>query len=501
MKIAFRTDSSSQIGTGHFMRCLTLADELKKQGAYIRFIGHNLPPHLRDMLNTKQIEYYPLIVDGIPRPAYDLAHSSWLGNSQIQDAQATIQALSDEYLWDWVVVDHYALDERWEKKVRACTKRLMVIDDLADRQHDCDVLLDQNFYMGMQFRYIDKVPAHCQLLLGPNYALLRKEFRLLHKLVKSHMGEVKRMLVFFGGIDADDYTSLVIQALQELDTELYVDVVIGADHPHRNKIKNLCAIHGYVCHIQTPYIAELMMEADLAIGAGGTAIWERCCLGLPTISICVADNQRKQIADAAEAFLLIAPISGENFEDMILTYIRMLLKTPALIKLIANSGLSLVDGRGVVRVAGAMENSNIVIRRATEQDSQQLLEWRNHPKIRAASRNDQPILFEEHQKWFKEVTSGKNRELLIGISRNRPVGVVRFDKDGDAAEISIYLVPEGGFSGQGLNLLIEAEKWLKANRSDIKSIRASVLAGNKASKNLFLRSNYCEYEIYYQKKI
>ena len=195
MKIVFRTDASSQIGTGHFMRCLTLADELKKQGAQIRFISRNLPPHLSEMLKAKGVEYIPLITDATQEPIDELTHSNWLGTSQNQDAQATIQALAD-CSCDFLVVDHYALDKRWESAVRLSCKKLMVIDDLADRQHDCDVLLDQNFYADMQTRYIDKVPEHCQLLLGPRYALLREEFRTSREKVKVRVGDVKKYWYF-----------------------------------------------------------------------------------------------------------------------------------------------------------------------------------------------------------------------------------------------------------------------------------------------------------------
>ena len=327
MKIAFRTDASNKIGTGHFMRCLTLADELKKQGAQIRFINRNLPPNLSEMLSEKAMEYMPLSTDATQERIDELTHSNWLGTSQAQDAQATIQALADQS-WDWIVVDHYALDERWEKAVRANCKKLMVIDDLADRRHDCDVLLDQNFYVDMQTRYVSKVPAHCQLLLGPGFALLREEFRTLREKVKVRTGNVKKILVFFGGVDADNFTSLAMQALAELNITLQVDVVIGSQHPNREQIQQACIYHGFICHEQTTRMAELMAEADLAIGAGGTATWERCCLGLPTICFCLAENQHKLISDGAAAGFLYAPISGRDLLEVIRDHVRSLLENP-----------------------------------------------------------------------------------------------------------------------------------------------------------------------------
>jgi UDP-2,4-diacetamido-2,4,6-trideoxy-beta-L-altropyranose hydrolase len=354
MKIAFRTDASSQIGTGHFMRCLTLADELKIQGAQVRFISRDLPFHLSDMLDLKGIEYYSLSMDAVLEPKDELAHTNWLSTSQAQDAQATILALAD-HLWDWVIVDHYALDVRWESAVRASAKQLMVIDDLADRRHDCDVLLDQNFYADMRTRYIGKVPVHCQLLLGSRYALLREEFRKLSEQIKPRAGEVKKILVFFGGVDADNYTSLAIEALVAMNIARHVDVVIGTQHPYREQIQSTCNAHGYVCHVQTTHMAVLMAEADLAIGAGGVATWERCCMGLPSIVGAIAQNQLQSAKDLSVLGVVkfvgtAHEITAEKLKQEIKQAFCQ--DWPEKASLL---GLSMVDSDGVLRVIKDME--------------------------------------------------------------------------------------------------------------------------------------------------
>lgn len=498
MKIAFRTDASNHIGTGHFMRCLTLANEFKKQGAQIRFISRNLPSYLSDLLEAKGLEYIPLNTVERQKSTDELVYSSWLGTSQTRDAQETLEALANQ-LWDWLVVDHYALDKRWETAVRGSCKKVMVIDDLADRQHDCDVLLDQNFYVDMHTRYIDKVPTHCQLILGPRYALLREEFRALRERVKVRTGDVKKILVFFGGVDAENYTSLAIQALAELNITLQVDVVIGFQHPNRDQIKQACIAYGFICHIQTTRIAELMSEADLAIGGGGTATWERCCFGLPTISFCLAENQRKLIADAALAGLLYAPISKRNMVEVIRDHVDSLLENPVLIKLISNTAMKFVDGKGSLRILTAMKIDSIEIKQAGKDDLKNIFEWRNNKKIRDVSINSAPISWDEHQRWFDAVLTNKNCLLVIGTTGNKTVGVARFDIANIEAEVSIYLVPDGGFAGHGHNLLMSAERWLNAKRPEIKHIYASVLPKNDTSKNLFLASGYHENKIRYQK--
>jgi UDP-2,4-diacetamido-2,4,6-trideoxy-beta-L-altropyranose hydrolase len=280
-----------------------------------------------------------------------LAHAHWLGASQTQDAQASVQALSDR-TWDWLIVDHYALDARWESALRRTARQIMVIDDIADRQHDCDVLLDQNFYADMQTRYTGKVPSHCQLLLGPRYALLRDEFRKLREQVKPRTGPVKRILVFFGGVDAGNYTGRTIEALAEMGAkEAHVDVVIGAQHPCRAEIETNCVAQGFVCHVQTDKMAELMAAADLAIGAGGSASWERCCLGLPALLVALADNQIDiaQALDLNGSCIYIGTFEMVNATAM-QHEITDLLGTPDQIERISRSAFSLVDGMGADRV-------------------------------------------------------------------------------------------------------------------------------------------------------
>ena len=500
MKIAFRTDVSNQIGTGHFMRCLSLADELKKQGAILCFISRNLPTYLIEALETKGMLYIPLGTDSKWESCEELGYSYLLTDSQIQDAQGTIEALADQS-WDWVVVDHYSLDKRWENLVYSSCKKLMVIDDLADRQHDCDILLDQNFYSDMQRRYTGKVPERCRLLLGPKYALLREEFRIVREKVKVRTGNVKKILVFFGGVDEKNYTRIAIQALVELNTTLQVDVVIGYSHPNVEQIEQACVAYGFTCHVQTTRMAELMAEADLAIGAGGTATWERCCMGLPTVSFCIAENQQKLVMDAAARGFLYAPTSGRDLVKVIRDHVRTILENPALIKLISEISYSLVDGKGSSKVAGVIGSNFIEIQRATQDYSISIFGWRNHPKILEASISSDLIPWEQHQRWFEAILADKNRELLIGLKGNQPVGVVRFDILQDAAEVSIYLVPDKEFAGQGEYLLKSAEQWLSTNRPEIKRLNASVLVGNYASKKLFRTLNYYENKIFFQKNL
>jgi len=374
------------MGTGHLMRCLALADALSESGAEARFLCRDLPTALREILVRSGHE------------VRELQNGSTGQGSVSQDALDTTQALSDES-WDWLVVDHYGLDARWESALHAAATRLLVIDDLADRNHDCDVLLDQNLYTDMATRYGDRVPAACQQLLGPRFALLRPEFGRWRERVKARDETVRRLLVSFGGADPDNKTGLVLGALAELHGGLPVDVVIGAEHSRREQIEAACLASGFTCHVQTSRMAELMANADLAIGAGGVTTWERCCMGLPAFVVAVAENQRKQVRDAAGLGLVYAPdyqIKGLS-ASFVARHTLVLLENAALRQGMSQRGMEAVDGCGVSRVCRQMGVRSIDLRRAAHEDAGNLFEWRNHPSIRAASGNREPLEWQRHQ--------------------------------------------------------------------------------------------------------
>ncbi len=497
MKVAFRVDASVQIGSGHLMRCLTLADELVQRGAQIRFVSRHLPEYLANLVLAKGYDLARLDSAEIEAEMDELTHAAWLGFSQVEDAKASLKALSDK-VWDWLVVDHYALDYRWESLLRPAARKILAIDDIADRQHDCDSLLDQNYYRDMPTRYAGKVPEHCQMLLGPHYALLRGEFQRLREQLGPRRGPVRQILVFFGGMDADNHTGLVVQSLVEMGlADIQVDVVIGAQHPERPEIEAACLRHGFDCHVQTGRMAELMATADLSVGAGGGAMWERCSLGLPTIAISTAENQRMQIADAAMAGLVYGPDLKHNFAKVIGTHIAALIENACLRYLLSQAALRHVDARGVSRVAAGM--SDIDIRTVNSDDKEKLFLWRNHSTIRKVSRNSAPIEWDDHCRWFASLLSDPNRVLLIGQRGDEAIGVVRFDVLDSQAEISIYLVP--GIVGYGFELLNSAESWFVENRRQVNRLNANVLEDNARSHKLFLSAGYRVESTTYFKKL
>jgi UDP-2,4-diacetamido-2,4,6-trideoxy-beta-L-altropyranose hydrolase len=296
MKVVFRTDASLQIGSGHVMRCLTLADALTAQGAECQFISRAHPGHLLDL--TRQRGYTAHSLDMSEQQAQaatspTLAHAAWLGCDWQTDAAQTGTTLASLQP-DWLVVDHYALDQHWESFLKSHYKKLMVIDDLADRAHLCDLLLDQNWFDEITpTRYHKLVPPHCHCYLGPAYALLKPEYAQLRASMPPRDGTVSRVLVFMGGSDPTNQTAKVLTVLiQPNFAHLRVDVVLGQNHPDAEGFAiETVARPNITLHQGLPTLAPLMARADVMIGAGGSTTWERMCLGLPAIVISVAANQ------------------------------------------------------------------------------------------------------------------------------------------------------------------------------------------------------------------
>ncbi len=295
MKVVFRTDASVQMGIGHVMRCLTLAQVLKNNGVNVEFICRKHKGNLIDKIRSNGLSVHELKVFEEAEVDNKLAHSHWLWATQQQDADDCIEILKAEKI-DWLIVDHYALDAQWQKRLKPYCKKLMVIDDLADRKHQCDVLLDQNFGRSSK-DYKDLVPTSAKLLMGSKYALLRSEFEKYrqYSLNRRKDEKFKKLLVNMGGSDPDNITGKVIERLQivKLPKDVEITIVMGKTAPHLARVIASANKLPYRSGVKVDIdnMAELMANADIAIGASGATTWERCCLGLPTIQLITAYNQ------------------------------------------------------------------------------------------------------------------------------------------------------------------------------------------------------------------
>lgn len=359
--IAIRTDSSLEIGLGHVMRCLALAQELHENAANILFICRDLPGSSIDIIKAAKfpVAVLPFEQKPLEHKKNLSLHEKWLGESWDQDAQQTFEALNVKSRhWDWLIVDHYGLDGRWERRLRPYVSKILVIDDLADRRHDCDLLLDQNDVAQNQKKYAALVSPGCRFLFGPNYALLRSEFRRQRKKHEAKSFKPKRIFVMFGGTDPRNITKLVLNILIQLKPcDLIVDVVVGRTNPARFEIEELCASDNNInFYCQPENVAEILSFADFAIGASGTNSWERCCLGIPSAIIAFADNQLPIARSLHEtgAAIYLGHYETLKVEDIESSLNRIIAENTMDLKQMSNISNQLVDGYGCIRVCKKM---------------------------------------------------------------------------------------------------------------------------------------------------
>ncbi len=310
MNIIIRTDASNMIGTGHVMRCLTLAEKLTQNyQAKITFICRDLPGNLSEVIKFKGFGFKLLAFSPENKGQYSKTppnddYDKWLGVRLEDDAKETLEnVLEFNEKIDLLIIDHYALDIKWEKVLRSKVEKIMVIDDLANRKHDCDIILDHNFYLNFESRYDKLVPQSCKKLLGSKHALINSKLKQV-KENRSRAGKgnklnkVETVLVFLGGADPKNFTALALE--QALNSEQLKDcifnVVLGKNNPHKLALKQKYAKYdNVVFHVQPSYYYGLLARADLAIGAGGVSQLERCYVQLPSIVIPAADNQRELV--------------------------------------------------------------------------------------------------------------------------------------------------------------------------------------------------------------
>lgn len=366
VQVVIRADASTEIGTGHVMRCLTLADKFKRNGAMVQFVCREHPGHFCDLIQQMGYPVFrlPYCEQKANEADVNYAYAHWLGEPWEEDLAQTSSMLSNlGTAIDLLVVDHYAIDIRWEQNIRSFVNKIMIVDDLANRHHDCDILLDQNLYDNMEHRYDGIIPEHCMKLLGPSYALLRDEFQVARKFAQIREKGVRRILAFFGGSDPTNETQKALEAFMLLEeTELTIDVVVGSSNPNKAKIAELCSkLVNAEYYCQTNQMAELMVRADLAIGAGGSTTWERCFLGLPAITITTADNQMEvtEVVASRGAIHYLGHYS-EVSPPAIAIAIKKYLENPGLLADISRTGMEIMgqlDAVDAVSVVGTLLNS------------------------------------------------------------------------------------------------------------------------------------------------
>lgn len=389
MIVGFRVDASNVIGTGHVMRCLALAYRLRHAGDTVFFFCRELPGNLCNDLEARGFSVFRLIGDEMEVTTMhgnQCNYAAWLGTTWQLDALKTYSLLEPLAPLDWLVVDHYAIDACWEKILRPLTKKILVIDDLFDRQHDADILVNQNIVGGFEESYQALLPDYCHQLLGPRYALLQNHYQELRNRTPPRNGKVNRILIYFGGVDAPNLTGRSLEALRAVGQGgLHIDVVLPLAGIHRELVVKLAeSMSGVTIHDNLPSLAKLLASADLAIGAGGTTSWERLCLGLPSVIITLADNQ-VMIAESLQANNLSYWL-GHHDEVSIETIgnaLHSLLLQDDIHDWSARCRAT-VDGKGVDRIYEFMSldvNQKLIARHATIEDESLIDDWGIFPDL------------------------------------------------------------------------------------------------------------------------
>ena len=515
IRVLIRCDASQAIGTGHVMRCRNLARGLQSRGAEVLFLCRERPGDLiallADEFGVMRLPTLPgpeLCLDGLE--ARDL-YGVWLGCSQLQDVDDCLNVIriSDPGPIHWLVVDHYGLDQTWERRIcdsltglQGEPPRLLVFDDLADRSHQATLLVDANRLDANAWDvYRALVPAGCRLLLGPASAPLDPLYAQLQPLAPQRC-TLRRVLVFFGGVDQANYTALALKALGHPDlADLDVDVVLGPAAPHHSTVAHLVQQRPHTqLHAGLHSLACLILRADLAIGAAGTVSWERAALALPSLVAPVSDNQRQgaQALEDAGAGMMVDLRQSRNPCELLIQSIRSWMERPERLPHLSDAARALGDGRGLGRLVTLLLGpaSDRRLRPATLADERLYHSWANDPEVRRQSFNTDPIPLDQHQRWFRNRLPSPDALLRVFVDgEGLPLGQIRFERSATEplrAVIGFSLDPVARGYGLAFELLELGFAELTRYWGDAVEAYGEVRPANAASASAFLRAGFVE---------
>lgn len=474
----FRVDYSVEIGTGHLMRCLTLAHALQEwqYESYFVYSGKQLPPQLANSGFVAE----NIASTSIEEDAYNFLHT-------VQKYGSLSNVLC--------IVDSYNLGLSWERKVRGSVRSLLAIDDIA-REHNVDFLLDQNEYINKNQRYLDNVNRDAICMLGSRFALLRKEFTATNFAIRN---QIRRVLINFGGTDPARITLPVLRSLIERfgDDSFHVDIVIGALQPEKDQIVECCrAQKNWVLHIQTNDMHNLMAAADVCLGASGSTVWERCALALPTIMVVIAENQielAKTIEEAGAALCVgnVEHLGKKIVAQKLIDCLALLQRHPSLLRTMSKNASQLCDGKGVNRVVASLLATNIQLQDVTLNDAHNLWSWRYSSEVSRFSGDGTVPKYTEHVEWLENMLADVNRRFWIAMLNETPLSVIRLDQmNEENATISIYLVPGNQGLGWGTHILKQVQHKLQCEKHKCKQIVAEIHPANYASQKSFDAASY-----------
>ena len=474
-----RADANAQVGTGHLMRCLALAQAWQAQGGEAIFVTACDSDGLLQRLRDEGFQVVEL-EKTYPDPA------EWEATSQVLAGHPDA----------WVALDGYHFDPAYQRRVKRAGHPLLVIDDMAHLDHYyADVVLNQNIHAA-QLDY--SCEPDTRLLLGTDYVLLRREFWLWRDWEREIPDVARRVLVTLGGGDPDNQTLKVIRALQQVDVDgLEATVVVGASNPHFEELE--IAVHHSSFDIRlvrnVSNMPELMAWADVAVTAGGSTCWEITFLGLPSVVLILAENQR-EVAEGLDEYgaaLNLGWYTGIS-ESSLTQVLKEIMHKPARREAMSKKSKELVDGAGVERVSAVLDSPNaedsLQVRHACWEDVDLLWQWANDRTVRENSFHPDPIPLDEHIEWYKDRLASSDTLFLIIEHNQVPVAQIRYDcVHKNEAKINFSVARDHRGRGIGTKTLTLTSE-LACKEVEVKRIKGIVFSSNDASQRAFVKAGF-----------
>ncbi len=457
--LGIRVDASATIGIGHLFRCLNFANYARKNFETITFIAHTPSDFYREKVKEYGFELQTIME---------------------QDDLEFLSAQS----YDFVIKDHYTLDDKWEKNARAKTTKLIVIDDCAHKNHKCDIYINQNPVTITP----SNLPNDCMILSGLRYAILPETLlNLINKPINNDI------LISLGGSDPTNELQKCLTAFKDMDTFQF-HFIAGKENLNAHEIKKSCAkISHFTYHHFIDNIHELAATMRACITAGGTLLRELIYMQTPCYLITNHDNQIP-IADYFKSQNAVFYAGHHNTisTDDIKTSFRNFINNESALKAYKQNMTCLLDGKGLPRITKVITTPSIQLNPATMSHCKVVYDWRNHPTTRQHSSNSTEIILTTHNKWFERKLNDNQSHIFIAQTNNADIGVLRYDASKHGLTVSLYLSSDYHGYGYGTVILLAGIKTLKKNGLTPTTLIAKILEDNKASQNAFKKAGFVQ---------
>lgn len=471
--IAIRVDASIEIGTGHVMRCLALAQSIKQRGGIVYFVIFTCPIPLQRRLMDEGFKLHRLL-------GCDLG--------SLSDAQKTVQ-FAQQLQCDWICVDGYQFGAEYQQCLKTSGCRSLFLDDYGHAlSYYADLILNQN--LSAQTNFYQNRNADTNLLLGIKYTLLREEFWRWRGWQRQIPKVANHLLITLGGSDPNNTTAWILDALQNIQNQTFkITVIVGNSNPHHHGLIDQvkCSIHEVDLVFDATDMPNYLVNADLAISAGGSTTWELAFLGLPSLIVTLADNQNT-IAQALHDQGIAISVGAASELDVhpFINRLQQLSNDPEQRQIMSQNGQALIDGEGGDRVVMAMRGDRLRLRPAKWQDCEQIWQWANEPTTRQASFQSNPISWEDHVQWFQQKLADEHCEFWLAIdTQDCPIGQVRFDPiSTEMTQISLSVDLHYRNQGLGVEILKAAVQQIFRD-SKILAISAWIKPENLVSIRTF----------------